>query len=313
MHIHHDMYGYWNAVWGAPATQADGSAGMRWARLDRGADGAPVTQNAPEDAPSKGGNPILQALAQALESLGLSLSAPARDGTSAAAASGSSASTTTPAAATPSTTAAAPATAASSAPSTTGPASAVAPASAPAPAPAHEISSVERSIAGDVRHLMHALFEDVRAENLLAPSSGSAAGSATPGSSFAAGLAALISQVQSGSAPANLQRAFDALVANLSQVGTQPAAVAASGSTAAAPATTPVTPADSAPASDASAAPSSAAASGSTAAPAATLNTQALLVQFLTNLQTDLGLGYGGSTGTPAQSATSGVMVNTAA
>jgi hypothetical protein len=83
-----------------------------------------------------------------------------------------------------------------------------------APAPNHEISSEERTIAGDVRHLMHALFE---------------------------------------------------------------------------------------------------AASDSTAAPASTLNTQALLVQFLTNLQTDLGLGYGGSTGAPAQSATSGVMVNTAA
>jgi hypothetical protein len=127
---------------------------------------------------------------------------------------------------------------------------------------------------------MHALFEDVRAENLLAPSSGSVSASSTPGSSFASGLAALVSQVQSGSAPANLQRAFDALVANLSQAGTQSA---------------------------------SAAVSASTAAPASTLNTQALLVQFLTNLQTDLGLGYGGSTGAPAQSATSGVMVNTAA
>jgi hypothetical protein len=120
----------------------------------------------------------------------------------------------------------------------------------------------------------------VRAENLLAPSSGSVSASSTPGSSFASGLAALVSQVQSGSAPANLQRAFDALVANLSQAGTQSA---------------------------------SAAVSASTAAPASTLNTQALLVQFLTNLQTDLGLGYGGSTGAPAQSATSGVMVNTAA
>lgn len=226
MHIHQDMYGYWNAVWGAPATQADGPVGARWASADGGANGAPVTQNAPEDAAhAGGGNPILQALAQALEFLGLSLSASA-------------------------------------------------------PAPNHEISSEERTIAGDVRHLMHALFEDVRAENLLATSSGSASASSTPGSSFTSGVAALISQVQSGSAPANLQRAFDALVANLSQVGTQSA---------------------------------SAAASDSTAAAASTLNTQALLVQFLTNLQTDLGLGYGGSTGTPAQSATSGVMVNTAA
>lgn len=260
MQIHHDMYGYWNAVWGAPATQADGPAGARWASADGGANGAPVTQNPPEDAAhTGGGNPILQALAQALESLGLSLSAPTTNSTSATPAATTSAASVAPAASVT--------TAVSSAP-----------APAPAPAPIHGISSEERTIAGDVRHLMHALFEDVRAENLLAPSPGSASASSTPGSSFASGLAALISQVQSGSAPANLQRAFDALVANLSQVGTQ-----------------------------------SAAASASTAAPASTLNTQALLVQFLTNLQTDLGLGYGGSTGAPAQSATSGVMVNTAA
>jgi hypothetical protein len=274
MHIHHDMYGYWNAVWGAPATQADGTFGARWASTDGGANGAPVTQDAPEDAaPTGDGNPILQALAQALESLGLSLSTPATGSTSAAAAPATS-------------TAAATTTAASPAPAAT---------PAPAPAPKHEISSEERTIAGDVRHLMHALFEDVRAENLLAPSSGSGSGSSTPGSSFASGLAALISQVQSGSAPANLQRAFDSLVANLSQLGTPPAAAPASGSSNAATATFADT------------------ASTSTAAPASTLNTQALLVQFLTNLQTDLGLGYGGSTGTSAQSATSGVMVNTAA
>jgi hypothetical protein len=266
MQIHHDMYGYWNAVWGAPATQADGPAGARWASADGGANGAPVTQNAPEDAADTGGgNPILQALAQALESLGLSLSAPAPNSTNADTASGSNASTTAATSATP----AATTTAASS---------------APAPAPNHEISSEERTIAGDVRHLMHALFEGVRAENLLAPSSGSASAGSTPGSSFASGLATLISQVQSGSAPANLQRAFDSLVANLSQVGTQSASAAVSASPPAA-----------------------------AAAPASTLNTQALLVQFLTNLQTDLGLGYGGSTGTPAQSATSGVMVNAAA
>lgn len=266
MHIHHDMYGYWNAVWGAPATQADGPAGARWASADGGANGAPVAQSAPEDAArTGGGNPILQALAQALESLGLSLSAPATSSTSADTASSSNASTSPTTGATP--------------PATTTAASS-APAPAPAPTPGHGISSEERTIAGNVRHLMHALFEDVRAENLLAPSSGSASASPTPGTSLASGLATLISQVQSGSAPANLQRAFDALVANLSQLGTQSA---------------------------------SAAASTSTAAPASTLNTEVLLVQFLTNLQTDLGLGYGGSTGTPAQSATSGVMVNTAA
>jgi hypothetical protein len=268
MQIHHDMYGYWNAVWGAPATQADGPAGARWASTDGGANGAPVTQNAPEDAAhTGGGNPILQALAQALESLGLSLSTPAPNSTSADTTPSSSASTTA-------TTSAAPAASTSATPAAATTAASSASAPALAPVPNHEISSEERTIAGDVRHLMHALFEDVRAENLLAPGSGSASASSTPGSSFASGLAALISQVQSGSAPANLQRAFDALVANLSQVGTQ---------------------------------------SASAAAPASTLNTQALLVQFLTNLQTDLGLGYGGSTGTPAQSATSGVIVNAAA
>jgi hypothetical protein len=287
MHIHHDMYGYWNAVWGAPATQADGALGARWASADGGASGAPVTQNAPEDAAhTGGGNPILRALAQALESLGLSLSAPATNSTSADTAPDLNAATTA-------TTTAAPA------------ATTTAASVAPAPAPSHEISSEERTIAGDVRHLMHALFQDVRAENLLAPSSGSASGSSTPGSSFASGLAALVSQVQSGSAPANLQRAFDALVANLSPVGTQSAPVAASDSAPAAPVIAPAPAGNSALVSNAT--------TTASAAPASTLNTQALLVQFLTNLQTDLGLGYGGSTGTPAQSATSGVMVNTAA
>jgi len=145
---------------------------------------------------------------------------------------------------------------------------------------------------------MHALFEDVRAQNLLSPGAGAASGSSTPGASFASGLAALIGQVQSGSAPANLQRAFDALVTNLSQLGTQPAAGASGAATPAVASTTTQAPAiTQAPASNAGTATS----------------TQALLVQFLTNLQTDLGLGYGGSAGTPARSATSAVMVNTVA
>ena len=287
MHIHQLMYGYRNAVWGAPATQADGARGALRASNGSGADGAPVTQRGTEGAAPSGGSPILQALAQALESLGLSL-------TGSASASSPVASSTASASAAAASGAAAAGTAAtaSSAPA----------ASTPVPAPDHDrdhdVSSEGRSIAGDVRHLMHALFEDVRAENLLSPGAGAASGSSTPGASFASGLAALIGQVQSGSAPANLQRAFDALVTNLSQLGTQPAAGASGAATPAVASTTTQAPAiTQAPASNAGTATS----------------TQALLVQFLTNLQTDLGLGYGGSAGTPARSATSAVMVNTVA
>jgi len=300
MHIHQLMYGYRNAVWGAPATQADGARGALRASNGSDADGAPVTQRGTEGAAPSGGSPILQALAQALESLGLSL-------TGSASASSPVASSTASASAAAASGAAAAGTAAtaSSAPAASTPA----PAPAPAPAPDHDrdhdVSSEERSIAGDVRHLMHALFEDVRAENLLSPGAGAASGSSTPGASFASGLAALIGQVQSGSAPANLQRAFDALVTNLSQLGTQPAAGASSAATPAVASTTPQAAAASTQAPTTTQAPASNAGTAT--------STQALLVQFLTNLQTDLGLGYGGSAGTPARSATSAVMVNTVA
>ena len=298
MHIHQLMYGYRNAVWGAPATQADGARGALRASNGSGADGAPVTQRGTEGAAPSGGSPILQALAQALESLGLSL-------TGSASASSPVASSTASASAAAASGAAAAGTAAtaSSAPA------ASTPAPAPAPAPDHDrdhdVSSEGRSIAGDVRHLMHALFEDVRAQNLLSPGAGAASGSSTPGASFASGLAALIGQVQSGSAPANLQRAFDALVTNLSQLGTQPAAGASGAATPAVASTTPQAAATSTQAPAITQAPASNAGTAT--------STQALLVQFLTNLQTDLGLGYGGSAGTPARSATSAVMVNTVA
>lgn len=307
MHIHQFMYGYWNAVWGAPATQADGARGALRANGGGGADGAPVTQRGTEGAAPSGGSPVLQALAQALESLGLSLAGPA-SATSPAASPPASTTASTSAAGTSGAAAAGTAAAGTAATATS---AAAASTPTPPPAPAsdadrdHDVSSEERSIAGNVRHLMHALFEDVRAENLLSPSAGASSGGSTPAASFASGLAALISQVQSGSAPANLQRAFDALVANLSQPGTQPAAGAASAATPAVASTT------------TQAAATTTQAAATTQAPASNAgtatSTQALLVQFLTNLQTDLGLGYGGSAGTPAQSATSAVMVNTVA
>ena len=164
---------------------------------------------------------------------------------------------------------------------------------------------------------MHALFADVRAENLLAPSSGTT-GSGGPAGSFASGLAALISQIQSGSAPANLQRAFDRLVTNLEEIsGAVPDPISQGAAGASAPATDSTTSASSTGTSAATSSTSTSASTGTAAASTATSsaasNYQALLVQFLTNLQTNLGLGYGGAASTPAQSATTGLTVNTLA
>ncbi len=114
-------------------------------------------------------------------------------------------------------------------------------------------TSATTGVKQDMRQFMHALFEAVKSENA---SGGTASpGSSDPKASFADGLSALISQVSSGTAPADLQSAFSTLASDL-----QPAA-----------ATT-------------GAADSTSAGAG---------NAQATLQAFLTNLQQDLG--YAGS------------------
>ena len=119
----------------------------------------------------------------------------------------------------------------------------------------------------DLQSFMHALFEAVKSESsgataTTASSTGSS--SADPQSSFANGLSALISQVGSGSAPADLQSAFSKLASDLqASGGTTSASSATSGTS-----------------SDSSSA--------------------ATLQAFLTHLQQDLG--YGSGSASPAGS-----------
>jgi hypothetical protein len=263
-------------------------------------------------------NPIMQALAQALESLGLTLSGGDAGGTST---SGSQSTSGTGTTSTSGTSAAGSGSTAatSNSPATSGTTTSGTTATSPAttsPAPVDDDEAPHRvtyhSIARDIRHLMHALFQDIRAEALLAPApaAGAAATDATSGaanatttaaqsstSPFAAGLAALISQVSGGSVPANLQRAFDKLVADLQRLGgTAPAA------------STPAATGGSAPAaSGTSTSGTSTSASGtgstSTAGGAAA---PSLLLKFLTTLQQDLGYGPAASTA----GSTNGLLVN---
>jgi len=161
-------------------------------------------------------NAILQALAQALQSLGLSLESGSGTTTaSAPAAATTSTAPTTSGAATPVTdpTPGTPSTAPSG----------VAASSGNGPADFHQIHTIAR----DIRHLMRALFTDIQAENTLAPASSgaSSATGSTPQSSFGSGLAALISQIQGGSIPANLASAFDKLVTDLEKIGGSSGAV----------------------------------------------------------------------------------------
>ncbi len=72
----------------------------------------------------------------------------------------------------------------------------------------------------DMRHFMHALFQAVKSEG-TAPAAGATDGSNGSPNSFAAGLSNLITQVSNGSAPAELQDAFNKLASDL-----QPAAAA---------------------------------------------------------------------------------------
>jgi hypothetical protein len=114
-------------------------------------------------------------------------------------------------------------------------------------------TSATTGVKQDMRQFMHALFEAVKSESASGGTASSV--SSDPKATFADGLSSLISQVSSGTAPADLQSAFSKLASDL-----QPAA-----------ATTAVT--------------------GSTSAGAGSV--QATLQAFLTNLQQDLG--YAGS------------------
>lgn len=316
MHIHRDMFAYANAGFEPQSMQTGAmlrpGAGGDW---DGDADGSAGGANATGGA---GGNAILQALAEALQSLGLSLESNS--------ASSSTASASAPAAATPATASSAPTTSGTTTPVTdptpgtpSAASTGAAASSGNAPVDFHQIHAIAR----DIRHVMRALFTGIQAENTLAPaaSDASSATGSSPKSSFGSGLAALISQIQGGSIPANLANAFDKLVTDLEKIG---GSSGASGAAPAAPtaATTAATPATVAAASSPTATSSPAATSGTGASASATtpssagapgLSYQALLLQFLTNLQSDLGLGYGTSPAATAQGATSGLMVNTLA
>lgn len=130
------------------------------------------------------------------------------------------------------------------------------------------------STKADMRQFMHALFQAVKADSSSATSATATAGSGSSGNdpkaSFAAGLSALISQVSSGQAPADLQSAFAKVVNDLQ------------GSSASSTATT------------ASGTGSTAAVSGATSSSQVTL--QALLSKMQQNL------GYGPASSTPSLS-----------
>jgi hypothetical protein len=89
------------------------------------------------------------------------------------------------------------------------------------------------NIKADMRQFMHALFQAVKGEG--GATAGAAAGSTSAGdqkTDFASGLSALVAQVSNGSAPSDLQSAFNALAADL-QPGGGVSGAAASGAGAA--------------------------------------------------------------------------------
>lgn len=79
-------------------------------------------------------------------------------------------------------------------------------------------SSATSSVKKDIGQFMHALFQAVKGESASGTSS-TASTSTDPKANFAAGLSALISQVSSGSAPADLQSAFAKVAADMQQTG----------------------------------------------------------------------------------------------
>jgi hypothetical protein len=126
-----------------------------------------------------GGGQLLQAMMQALQSLGLTPPA----GTSATSASGTASTSTS----------------IGSSSDSTGSTSAT--------------STVQQ----DLQQFMHALFEAVKSESSSGSPASSSSGD--PQSSFATGLSSLISQVSNGGAPAGLQSAFSKLESDLQASG----------------------------------------------------------------------------------------------
>ena len=79
-----------------------------------------------------------------------------------------------------------------------------------------ESVSVSGSIKDDLRQFMHALSQAVKGESADGQTNAGAT-SADSKTNFAGGLAALISQVASGTAPADLQKAFSKLASDMQQ------------------------------------------------------------------------------------------------
>jgi len=120
-------------------------------------------------------------------------------------------------------------------------------------------ASTTSSVKNDMRQLMHALFQAVKGET-ASGTSGTGSNPANPKANFAAGLSALISQVSSGTAPADLQSAFAKVATDLQPTN----ATSTSSST-------------------------------STGANATAANPQATLQALLTQLQQNLGYGNSSS------------------
>jgi hypothetical protein len=105
--------------------------------------------------------------------------------------------------------------------------------SAAGDAQASSATAASGDVRGDLHALMHQLFEAVKEQQDAA--GGTANGAADPshaGSSFSSGLASLISQVSSGTAPAGLQAAFTKLENDVHATGASTAGASTAGSTA---------------------------------------------------------------------------------
>ncbi|MEI8170225.1 MAG: hypothetical protein WCG50_11155 [Rhodoferax sp.] len=231
-----------NYVAPAPLTQSTRSSSQVSRASDSDGDGDGDGGSGGKRAhKSHGGGQMQNALMQALQSLGLSMPQP------------TSSTTATPS--TTSTTGTSIMTAASGTTSnpTTG--------ATDGDGDSDGSSSATSSVKKDIGQFMHALFQAVKGES--ASSTPSAASTATdPKANFAAGLSALISQVSSGSAPADLQSAFAKVAADMQQSSSSAAGITSTGS------------------------------SSSTSSPQATL--QALLTQMQQNL------GYGAASSSAA-------------
>lgn len=93
------------------------------------------------------------------------------------------------------------------------------------------VSAANGNVKSDTRQFMHALFQAVRDEDTSTAGGATASGSTDGKAGFATGLASLISQVSSGSAPSALQSAFDKLSADLQPAGAASTASTATGAT----------------------------------------------------------------------------------